>query len=499
MPFVGVHSRVERFTNFIGGEEVPPLSGRYLDVVEPATGRVYAGVPDSDASDVERAVSVAGRAFPGWSAVPDAERARLLLRLADLIDAHSERLARAESIDTGKPIALCRRVDIPRSAANLRYFAGAVLHSPGDFFETQSPAVGPPEHALNYVLRRPRGVAGLISPWNLPLYLLTWKIAPALATGNTVVAKPSELTPATAHMLGALAREAGLPPGVLNIIHGRGDEAGSALVRHPDVPAISFTGSTRVGRWIGRTAGEMLKRVSLELGGKNPFIIFDDADLGQAIPAAFRAAFTNQGQICLCGSRLLVHRAVADQVIGALVERAAAARVGDPLDDATDLGALVSEAHLHKVAGLVEEARRLGGRILCGGRRVAADQLPARCAGGYFYAPTIITGLDPACHVEQEEIFGPALSVQTFEREDEAISLANGTPYGLAAMLFTSHLTRAHRLAAALEAGVVWVNAWLLRDLRTPFGGMKQSGVGREGGLEALRFFTEPRTVCIRV
>lgn len=489
---------MNRLANFIAGENVSPLSGRYLDVIEPATGRPCAQVPDSDEADVESAVAAATRAFPGWRNVPDPERARLLLRLADLVDSHAESLARAESIDTGKPIGLARRVDIPRSAANLRYFANAVLHAQGDFFETHAPPVGPQEHALNYVLRRPRGVAGLISPWNLPLYLLTWKIAPALATGNTVVAKPSELTPTTASMLADLARQAGLPPGVLNIVHGRGDQAGAALVRHPGVPTLSFTGSTRVGRWIARAAGESLKRVSLELGGKNPFIILDDADLDAAIPAAFRAAFTNQGQICLCGSRLLLQRSIAAKVIDALVDRAAAVRPGDPLDEATDFGALVSEAHLHKVAGLVDEARRLGGRVLVGGRRVPPELLPPRCAAGFFYTPTIIAGLDPACHVEQEEIFGPVLSIQVFDSDDQAVALANATPYGLAATLYTSSLARAHRLADALDAGIVWINTWLLRDLRTPFGGTKQSGVGREGGLEALRFFTEPKNVCIR-
>ncbi|MBM4108546.1 MAG: aldehyde dehydrogenase [Phycisphaerae bacterium] len=490
---------MERLTNFIAGEHRPPESGQWLDVVEPATGAVYAQAPDSDASDVERAVSAAAAAFPAWSAVPAPERSRVLFRLADLLESNAERLARAESVDTGKPIALARRVDVPRSIANLRFFAGAVLHAAGEMFETDTPAAGGAERALNYTLRRPRGVAGLITPWNLPLYLLTWKIAPALATGNTVVAKPSEVTPMTAHLLTGLAREAGLPPGVLNVVHGRGDQPGAALVAHPDVPTLSFTGSTRVGRWIARTAGDLLKRVSLELGGKNPFVVFDDADLDDAARTAARAAFTNQGQVCLCGSRLIVHRAVADRVVDALAAWCAQVRIGDPLDDATDFGALTSDDHLHKVAGMVEEARRLGGRVVCGGARVPPARLPARCGGGAFYLPTVVTGLDPACRVEQEEIFGPVVTVQTFDTEDQAIALANATPYGLAATLFTRDVSRAHRAAAALDAGVVWVNCWMLRDLRTPFGGTKQSGVGREGGAEALRFFTEPRNVCLRL
>ncbi|MCE7974626.1 MAG: aldehyde dehydrogenase [Leptolyngbya sp. PLA1] len=486
-----------RLANFIDNQHLPPASGEYLDVFEPATGEVYAHAPRSDAADVELAVAAAQRAFPAWAATPAAERARLMFRLADLIDENLDALAAAESRDTGKPISLARTVDIPRSASNFRFFAGAILHSGGDFHETDQPAVGGPLHALNYTLRRPRGVAGLISPWNLPLYLLSWKIAPAIATGNTCVAKPSEVTPVTASMLGHLVSQAGIPHGVVNILHGEGRPCGSTLIEHPSVPTLSFTGSTAVGKWIAAAAGERLKRVSLELGGKNPFIIFPDADLDAAVSTALRAAFTNQGQVCLCGSRLLVHASVFQRVLDGMLAGVASLRPADPSDPATTFGALVSKPHLDKVARIVDQARALGATIHCGGTRPAS--LPARCRSGFFYEPTIISGLDPSCSVERDEIFGPVVTLQPFETDEEALALANGTDYGLAASVFTSGLTRAHRLAEQLHAGVVWINCWMVRDLRTPFGGMKASGVGREGGAEALRFFTEPRNVCIRI
>ena len=487
---------MDTLTNFINGQSVPPAGGKYLDVTEPATGRVYARVPDSGAEDVNAAVSAARAAFPAWAALPVAERSRALLRLADLIEADLEPLARAESIDTGKPIALARSLDIPRAAANFRFFASAAVAAESQFHDTALEGGG---QAINYTLRRPRGVAGLISPWNLPLYLLTWKVAPALASGNTAVAKPSEVTPVTASMLGELAIEAGMPPSVLNIVHGSGAGAGAALVRHPDVPAISFTGSTAVGKWIAETAGPMFKRLSLELGGKNAYMVFADADMDAAVETAARAAFSNQGQICLCASRMLVERAAYDRFLAGLVDRAKSLRIGDPLDPATQHGAITSRAQLEKIDSYVRLARELGGTVHCGGAPIDPESLPERCRGGSFYPPTVISGLPAQCRVEQEEIFGPVVTLSPFDSEAEAVARANCTPYGLAASLWTRDVSRAHRVAAALDSGIVWVNCWMLRDLRTPFGGVKQSGVGREGGAEALRFFTEPRNVCVRL
>mgnify|MGYP002783741527 CR=1 FL=1 len=476
---------------------VPARSGNTLPVFEAATGAERGRVADSASEDIAAAVEAASRAFPAWASTPASERSRVLLRLADLVERHLEPLAEAETRDTGKPIAVSRTIDIPRSAANLRYFATAILHVSGESHDFDGGGVPGGVAALNYTLRRARGVAGCISPWNLPLYLFTWKIAPALATGNTVVGKPSEITPTTAAMLGELSIEAGLPPGVLNIVHGRGAGAGAALVEHPDVPTVTFTGSTGVGRWIGETCGRMLKRCSLELGGKNAFVVFDDADVEASPLLAARAGFSNQGQICLCGSRLLVHESVADRVVSRVVEAARGLVIGDPMEPTTTFGAITSRVQWEKVAGMVEEARRLGGRVRTGGS--PPTNLPARCREGWFFEPTVIEGLDPACRVEREEIFGPVVTVQRFRDEDEAVKLANATGYGLAATLCTRDVSRAHRVAARLEAGVVWVNCWMVRDLRTPFGGMKESGVGREGGLEAIRFFTEPKNVCVRV
>lgn len=481
---------MQRALNYVGGELVGPASGRWLDNAEPATGCIYSELPDSDGRDVEQAVGAAERAFPAWAALPAAERSRILLRIADRIESALDDLARDESVDTGKPLSLARSVDIPRAAANFRFFATAILHEATEAHATD-------RVALNYTLRRPRGVAGAISPWNLPLYLLTWKVAPALATGNTVVAKPSELTPMTAFRLAEICREAGLPQGVLNIVHGRGATAGAALVAHPRVPAISFTGGTATGADIARTVGPLFKKLALELGGKNATVVFADADLDAAVRQAARAAFQNQGQLCLSGSRILVEEAVYPGFVARLVETARRLVVGDPLEPGTDQGALVSRAHLDKVLSYVELARSEGGRILCGGGPPA--RLPDRCKNGWFVQPTVIEGLGPGSRVNREEIFGPVVTVLPFRDEDEAVEIANGTPYGLAASVWTGSLERAHRVADRLDSGTVWVNCWMLRDLRVPFGGTKQSGVGREGGQEALRFFTEPKNVCVRV
>ncbi len=472
----------------IGGQDVDPLGGEWLDDVAPATGRAHARVASGDAADVERAVMAARDAFPAWSATPAAERSRILLRIADRVEREMERFVTAESIDAGKPVELARRLDIPRAVANLRHFATAVLH-------TDTPAYQTDQRALDYVIRVPRGVAGLISPWNLPLYLFTWKVAPAIATGNTVVAKPSELTPLTASLLATLSTEEGLPPGVLNVVQGLGARAGAAIVGHPEVPAISFTGGTVTGREVARTAAPMFKRLSLELGGKNATIVAEDADLPAMLPGIVQASFENQGQICLCGSRILVHERVHDRFVAEFATAVRALRQGDPLEDATQQGALISEAHRAKVEGYIGLARDLGGEIVTGGGRPTG--LPERVRDGYFVEPTVITGLPIDCRVNTEEIFGPVVTITPYRDDAEAVAMANATSYGLAASIWTRDLRRAHRMAAAIDVGTVWVGTWLLRDLRVPFGGSRASGVGREGGEEALHFFTESRTVVV--
>jgi aminomuconate-semialdehyde/2-hydroxymuconate-6-semialdehyde dehydrogenase len=473
-----------QIANFINGEFVPPRSGDYFDDINPATAEVIARIPDSDEGDIDDAVRAAKAAFPAWSRMPAAERSNLLLKLADLIEQNLDELARSESIDNGKTLTLAKRLDIPRAVANFRFFATAILHQSSEAHMTDAAA-------LNYTLRQPLGVVGLIAPWNLPLYLLSWKIAPAIAAGNTCVAKPSELTPLTANRLAELSLEAGIPPGVINIVHGYGNKAGRALTCHDDVAAISFTGGTVTGAAVAANAAPRFKKLSLELGGKNPNIIFADADLDDAVATSIRSSFWNQGEICLCGSRIFVERSIHDE----FVERFAAAtkrlRIGDPLDDATDVGALISEAHLRKVTGYIDLAVQEGGTIVAGGHRLDCP--------GYFVEPTIIIGLGCECRVLQEEIFGPVVTITPFDNDDESVTFANSTRYGLSATVWTRDLSRAHRVAAALDAGTIWINCWLLRDLRVPFGGMKESGVGREGGFESLNFFTEAKNVCVKI
>jgi aminomuconate-semialdehyde/2-hydroxymuconate-6-semialdehyde dehydrogenase len=479
-----------RLANLVGGRMQPPLAGRYLDVFEPATGAAFAQCPDSDADDVNAAVAAAKRAASGWAATPAEERAGLLNRLAGLVDRDLDALAALESRDAGKTVKLATSLDIPRAVSNLRFFAAAITQWPGE-------AHAMDDRALNYTLRQPLGVVACISPWNLPLYLFTWKIAPALAAGNAVVAKPSEITPCTAARLGELSIEAGFPPGVLNIVHGTVPGVGQPLVEHDGIKAISFTGSTRTGAAIAAAAAPGFRKLSLELGGKNPAIVLDDFDFGEAsLDTIVRSGFANQGEICLCGSRLLVQRSIYERFKERYLAKVRRLRVGDPGDAATDLGALVSKAHFDKVVGCIERAKAEGGRVLHGGN---AAKIGGRCANGWFVEPTVIEGLAPECATNQEEIFGPVVTLIPFEDDAEAIAIANGTAYGLAASLWTRDLDRAHRAAAALEFGIVWINCWLVRDLRTPFGGVKNSGVGREGGFEALRFFTEPKNVCIRL
>jgi aminomuconate-semialdehyde/2-hydroxymuconate-6-semialdehyde dehydrogenase len=475
-------------SNLINGEPRAPRGGRYLEVTDPATGQAYAQCPDSSAEDVADAVDAATHALLRWSTMPADARARCLSRLADLIEARLDEFAAAESRDSGKPLALARSLDIPRAIANLRFFAAAATQFAGEAHAM--------EHgAINYTLRLPLGAVGCISPWNLPLYLFTWKVAPALAAGNAVVAKPSEVTPHTAWLLGTLVQEAGFPDGIFNIVHGSGPAVGEAIVVHDAVKAISFTGSTRTGIAIASAAAPRLKKISLELGGKNPAIVFDDVELNDKTMATIvRSGFANQGEICLCGSRLLVQRGIYERFRAAYLERVRALRVGDPLEASSDLGALVSKPHFDKVMACIARARAEGGTVLAGGEQVHVD---GRCADGWFVAPTVIEGLAVDSATNQDEIFGPVVTLIPFDTEDEALAIANGTPYGLAASLWTNDISRAHRMATKLEFGIVWINCWMLRDLRTPFGGSKQSGVGREGGFDAMRFFTEARNVCI--
>lgn len=473
--------------NFIHGEFVPALSKKTLDNYEPATGAVYTTLPASDAADVEKAVQSCVQAFPAWSALSSLERFQYLNRIANLIEENLSELARAESIDNGKPQSLAKLVDIPRSAANFRFFAGAIMQATGESYQTD-------DNTFNYVLRHPLGVVGCISPWNLPLYLFTWKIAPALAAGNCVVAKPSEVTPMTAHLLAQLCQQAGLPPGVLNIVHGLGSDVGSAMSAHPDIKAISFTGSTMTGQKIAQAAAPTFKKLALEMGGKNPAIVFADCDFEKTASEIVRAAFSNQGQICLCGSRILVEESIYDAFKEALLRRLKVLKVGDPLVDGTTQGALVSKLHFEKILHHIDLAKKEGGRVLCGGEAV---KVAGRCENGWFVAPTLIEGLGNSCRTNQEEIFGPVATLQKFSTEQQALELANDSQYGLAASLWTQNLSRAQRMAQKLETGIVWVNTWMNRDLRTPFGGVKKSGLGREGGKEALHFFTEPKTVCI--
>ncbi len=474
--------------NYIDGDFVGPASGTYLDNIEPATGQPYSQVADSDLRAVELAVAAAERAFPDWSRTAAAERSRILLRIADLIDRDREKFARAESIDTGKPLSLARSLDIPRASSNFRFFATAILH-------TESEAHMMDGVAFNYTLRQPRGIAGLISPWNLPLYLLSWKIAPAIAVGNTAIAKPSELTPMTAYLLCEICREAGLPKGVLNIVHGTGLNVGAAITAHPKIGTISFTGGTLTGRRVAEAGAPLFKKISLELGGKNPNIIFADADLDAAIAGSVRSSFANQGQVCLCGSRVFVQKPAYDDFVKRFVEATSKLKLGDPLDEKTDQGAIVSKMQLDKVKFYVELAQHEGGKIALGGSPPPPPN--ERCREGYFFPPTVITGLPVACRTNREEIFGPVVTITPFESEEEVIGYANDVDYGLSSSVWTQNLSRAHRVAEKIHTGTVWVNCWLVRDLRVPFGGMKQSGVGREGGEEALRFFTEAKNVCI--
>lgn len=478
---------MKKILNYIGGEWQEPLNNEWLDNIDPSRGEVYSLIPDSAKADIDLAVQAAERAFPIWSRMSAKARSQVMLRVSQLIEEKLNELAEAESLDNGKPMKLAQTVDIPRARDNFAFFATAILHEESHFHDMGT-------QGFNYTLRQPIGVVGCISPWNLPLYLFTWKIAPALAAGNCVIAKPSEVTPMTAYLLSRICDEAGMPPGVLNIVHGRGPSAGQAIVEHPGIKAISFTGGTKTGEHLARTAAPMFKKLSLELGGKNPNLVFADCDLEEAVKTSVRGAFANQGQICLCGSRIFIQRSVYDQFRDAFVERVRGLRIGPPMEETSRIGALVSEPHLEKVMSYIELAQTEGGTILVGGERV---QMGGEFKNGYYLQPTVIEGLDYSCRTNQEEIFGPVVTLTPFDTEEEALMMANSTQYGLASMIWTNDLKRAHRVAAELKSGIIWINCWLVRDLRTPFGGMKSSGVGREGGYEALHFFTEAKNVCM--
>jgi aminomuconate-semialdehyde/2-hydroxymuconate-6-semialdehyde dehydrogenase len=477
-----------KLQNFINGNYIAPISDAYIDNYEPATGQVYSLIPDSDERDVELAVEAAENAFPIWSKMSNEERSKILVKLSEGIEARMDEFVQAESRDNGKPVSLAGHVDIPRAVSNFHFFATAITHFASESHHMQG-------EGINYTLRKPIGIVGCISPWNLPLYLFSWKIAPALAAGNCVIAKPSEITPFTAYLLGQVAKDAGMPNGVLNILHGLGAKVGDAIVKHKKIKAISFTGGTKTGEYLARTAAPMFKKLSLELGGKNPVVIFADCDFEEMLSTTIRSSFSNQGQICLCGSRIFVERVIYEKFKTAFVEKVNKAIVSNPTDPKANMGALVSLPHLEKVLSYVELAKEEGGKVLTGGTRV---QLEAPYDKGYYMRPTVIEGLAYDCRTNQEEIFGPVVTLTPFDTEEEALMMANSTEYGLQTTLWTNDLKRAHRFADLAQSGIVWINCWMVRDLRTPFGGVKSSGVGREGGWEALRFFTEPKNIFVK-
>jgi len=479
---------MELLRNFINGVYTAPILGEYIDNYEPATGKVYSQIPNSTLDDLELAVLAAEKAFPVWSKYTIEQRGDILVKIAEGIEKRMEEFVKAESRDNGKPETLAAHVDIPRSVSNFKFFGTGIQH----FASESHYMVG---EGINFTTRKPIGIVGCISPWNLPLYLFSWKIAPALAAGNCVIAKPSEITPYTAYLLGEVIKESGMPAGVLNILHGTGASIGSEIVEHLKIKAISFTGGTTTGANIAKVAGPMFKKMSLELGGKNPTIVFDDCDFEKTVSGTVRASFANQGQICLCGSRIFVQRSVYDKYKEAFVEKVKKLRVLPPSDPSANMGALVSKPHLEKVKSYIELAKEEGGIVLTGGEEV---KMPSPYENGYYLAPTVIENLAYNCRTNLEEIFGPVVTLTPFDTEEEVLKMANSTQYGLSATIWTSNLERAHRVADEVEAGIVWINSWLVRDLRTPFGGVKQSGVGREGGWEALRFFTEPKNIFIK-
>ena len=480
---------MKKLKNYIGGRLVGPVSKKYLNNFNPSTGKVYSLIPDSGKDDVSQAVHAAKTAFVSWAKKTKQERFRILMNIVKNIEDSFELLVKAESFDTGKPEWLTRSVDIPRCSENIRFFATASLHFDSKLHDMDG-------GAINYTLKEPIGVVGAISPWNLPLYLLTWKIAPALAVGNTVVAKPSEITPYTAFLFSEICIKSGVPPGVINIVHGLGNVVGEEIVKHNSVSVISFTGGTKTGERIAGIAAKKFKKLSLELGGKNPNIIFSDTNLEKSVDWAVKSSFLNQGQICLCGSRLFVEKKIYSDFKELFIKKTESLVLGDPKKDNSFLGAVVSKEHMENILKKISEAKKLGGIILTGGKRRV---LSGNLSGGYFVEPTIIEGLGYLEKTNQEEIFGPVVCLIPFNSEEDVVKMANSTVYGLSASIFTENISRAHRVAAKIKSGVVWINSWLIRDLRIPFGGMKSSGLGREGGFGSLNFFTEQKNVCLKI
>ncbi len=477
-----------KIKNYINGEFVTPILDNWIDNYNPSNGEIYSQIPNSSDIDLKNAFKAAKNAFPKWSETTLEKRSQILSNIAHLITKKLPELAAAEAKDNGKPLELAKSIDIPRAAANFQFFANAITQ----FASETHDSVG--LNAINFTLRQPIGVVGCISPWNLPLYLFTWKIAPAIAAGNCVVAKPSEITPMTAFLLGEILNEAGLPKGVLNIVHGSGKTIGQAIVAHPEIKAISFTGGTQTGAHIAKVAAPMFKKLSLELGGKNPAIIFADCNYDEMLEATVRSSFANQGQICLCGSRIFIEASIYQKFKTDFVTAVSKLKVGNPFDSSSDLGALVSKSHLEKVRSYIDNAEQYGGKVIFGGNLVSVQNFE----NGYYIEPTIIEVQDNSCVLNQEEIFGPVVTIMPFNNENEVLAMANDSSYGLSATIWTNNLNKTMRISKQIHTGIVWVNTWLLRDLRTPFGGLKNSGIGREGGFEALRFFTESKNVCIK-
>jgi aminomuconate-semialdehyde/2-hydroxymuconate-6-semialdehyde dehydrogenase len=492
----GCYDSVEFFVksilNYIDGQFV--RGKREFPDINPANGSVIAQVSEADQPLVDAAVSAGRKAFHEWCRLSTRERATALYRVADAIETRFDCFVAAEVADTGKPATLASKLDVPRAAANFRVFADLIRTAGLESFQTETPDG---KQALNYTVRKPLGVVGVIVPWNLPLLLLTWKVAPALACGNAVVVKPSEETPATATLLAEAMKEAGIPDGVYNVIHGFGpSSAGEFLTQHPDVNAVTFTGESQTGATIMKSVAPMLKPVSFELGGKNAAVVFADCDFEEAVSGVAESVFLNTGQVCLCAERIYIERAIFERFAEGLKHKAETLRIGSPVDEKTDLGPLISAGHREKVLSYYKLAREEGAALIAGGGVPRFDNALDQ---GFYIQPTIYTGLGETARSVKEEIFGPVCHVAPFDSEDEAIAMANDTKYGLAASIWTSNLKRGHRVAQQMNVGITWVNCWFLRDLRTPFGGVGLSGIGREGGMHSLNFYSELNNVCVRL